>query len=157
MEDTVIPFAADYLDRLQANVDDLLATIAGLPQAALDWQPGLEENSLAVLLAHSAGATRYWIGDVVGQDPSQRDRPAEFDTTGVPAADLEQRWQAVLAHSHDVLAALTPEMLAEERLSPRDGKEYRVGWCLLHALEHVALHLGHAQMTRQAWDLAQQA
>jgi hypothetical protein len=153
----VIPFAADYFDRLQGNVDDLLATIAGLPPAALDWQPGLEENSLAVLLAHSAGATRYWIGDVVGQDSSQRDRPAEFRTTGVPPAELERRWQAVLAHSHDVLAALTPEMLAEKRLSPRDGKEYRVGWCLLHALEHVALHLGHAQMTRQAWDLAQEA
>jgi hypothetical protein len=27
-----------------------------------------------------------------------------------------------------------------------------VGWALLHALEHTAIHLGHIQITQQLWD-----
>jgi ankyrin repeat protein len=27
-----------------------------------------------------------------------------------------------------------------------------VAWCLAHALEHTALHLGHMQITRQLWE-----
>jgi hypothetical protein len=26
-----------------------------------------------------------------------------------------------------------------------------VRWCLLHALDHTALHLGHMQLTYQLW------
>ncbi|NIU62141.1 MAG: DUF664 domain-containing protein, partial [Gammaproteobacteria bacterium] len=33
-----------------------------------------------------------------------------------------------------------------------DGREFRVSWSLLHALDHVAQHTGHVQITRQLWD-----
>nr|MBC8492461.1 DUF1572 family protein [Chloroflexota bacterium] len=46
----------DYWERLQALHADIERTIAGLPQAALDWAPGPEMNSLAVLAVHVAGA-----------------------------------------------------------------------------------------------------
>jgi hypothetical protein len=29
------------------------------------------------------------------------------------------------------------------------------GWALNHALAHTALHIGHAQITRQLWDARQ--
>ena len=91
-----------YLERLQALHADIELTITGLPQATLDWVPRPEMNSLAVLAVHVAGPQRYWIGDVVGGDPS--------------------------------------------------GREFTGAWCLAHALEHTALHLGQMQITRQLWE-----
>ena len=64
----------DYLDCLEALHAAAGRAIEGLTQAALDWSPDPDANSLCVLAVHLAGAERYWIGDVVGRDPSGRDR-----------------------------------------------------------------------------------
>jgi len=39
--------------------------------------------------------------------------------------------------------------LQQIRNSPRDDRKFTVGRALAHALQHTALHLGHAQVTRQ--------
>jgi len=142
----------DYGERLDALYAALLQTIEGLPPVALDWVPGQEMNSLSVLAIHVAGATRYWIGDVAGQDSSGRDRGAEFLTHGLDAAALKARLTGALEHSQRVLEDLTLADLEASRVSPRDGRQFSVAWCLAHALEHTALHLGHMQLTRQLWD-----
>ena len=142
----------DYFERLQALHADIERTIEGLPVAALDWMPGPDMNSLGVLTVHVAGAERYWIGDVVGRDPSGRDRAAEFRAYGLDATMLKARLAETLAHSRAVLEGLPLADLEATRVSPRDGREFSVAWCLAHALEHTALHLGHAQITRQLWE-----
>lgn len=76
------PFFEAYLDRLQELHAGILRAIDGLPAAALDWVPGPGMNPIAVLVVHAAGAERYWIGDVVARDPSDRDRAAEFWVQG---------------------------------------------------------------------------
>ncbi len=148
----MLPIFADFLDRLEAMHAAIEKAVAGLPLEALDWRPGLEMNSIAVLVAHTAGAERYWIGDVAGQEPSGRVREAEFEVAGVETAVLLTRLQDVLTHSRTVLESLTLADLEQERVSPRDGRVFTVGWALLHGLEHTALHTGHIQMTRQMWD-----
>lgn len=85
------PFFQDYLDRLQRLHDYIERAIQGLPQTALDWVPGPNMNSLSVLIVHVTGAERYWIGDVVGRDPSGRDREAEFRAQGLDVATLKKR------------------------------------------------------------------
>jgi uncharacterized damage-inducible protein DinB len=142
----------DYGERLSALYAALLQTIEGLSPAALDWVPGPDMNSLSVLATHVAGATRYWIGDVAGQDRSGRDRGAEFRTRGLEAATLKVQLVGALEHSQRVLKGLTMADLEAPRISPRDGRRFSVAWCLAHALEHTALHLGHMQLTRQLWD-----
>jgi len=141
-----------YSERLQALHANIERSIEGLLLPALDWAPGPDMNSLGVLAAHVAGAERYWIGDVVGRDPSGRDRAAEFHAHGLDAATLTARLAQTLAHSQAVLAGLTLPDLEATRVSPRDGHEFTVAWCLAHALEHTALHLGHMQITRQLWE-----
>ncbi|MCP4424791.1 MAG: DUF664 domain-containing protein [Chloroflexi bacterium] len=148
----MLPFFADFLDRLEAMHEAIEQAVAGLPPEALDWRPGPEMNSIAVLVAHTAGAERYWIGDVAGQEPSGRVRAAEFETAGVETAVLLAKLQAALDHSRGVLESLTLANLELERVSPRDGRVYTVGWALSHALEHTALHAGHIQLTRQLWE-----
>jgi uncharacterized damage-inducible protein DinB len=146
----------DYLTLLKALHDQLGRTIEGLPQAALDWSPGPDMNSLSVLIAHTAGAERYLIGDVVGRDPSGRDRDAEFRARGLDAATLSAQLDAALEHSRAVLEHLTlPDLEARRVMPRRDDRQVTVAWALGHALEHAALHLGHAQIVRQLWDQRQ--
>jgi uncharacterized damage-inducible protein DinB len=141
----------DYVDRLLALHDDMRRAVEGLSQEALDWSPAPELNSMVVLVIHTTGAERYWIGDVVGRDSSGRDRDAEFRAHGLDAAALVERLDATLAHSRTVLAGLAPSDLDVLRASPRDGREVTVAWALMHALEHTATHLGHMQIVRQLW------
>ncbi|HLF29383.1 MAG TPA: DinB family protein [Anaerolineae bacterium] len=154
----MLPILNDYLDRLQALHADIRRAITGLPQAALDWSPGPEMNSLAVLAAHIAGSERYWIGDVAGGEPSGRDRAAEFQTKAADADSLLARLDAALAHSQTVLERLTlPELEEPRRMPPGSARGERVvtgAWALAHALEHVAIHVGHTQIVRQLWDQA---
>lgn len=146
------PFYADFLEHLHTLHEDMARALDGLPRDALDWAPAEEMNSLAVLVVHTAGAERYWIGDVAGQRPSDRDREAEFRARGLDAAGLVRRLAEAEAVSREVLAALTLEDLQGQRTSPRDGRQFTVGWALAHALEHTGTHLGHAQIVRQLWE-----
>jgi uncharacterized damage-inducible protein DinB len=148
----MLPMLEDYAERLGMLHSGIHQTVEGLPPAALDWVPGPGMNSLTVLMAHVAGAERYWIGDVAGQDPSGRDRDAEFRTHGLDAAELQDRLANAFDHSRRVLEGLTPADLEATRISPRDGRTFSVAWCLAHALEHTALHLGHMQVSRQLWE-----
>jgi len=151
------PFFQDYFHRLQELHDDIVKAIEGLPQEALDWVPGPGLNSLCVLVVHVTGAERYWIGNVVGCDPSGRDREAEFGAQGLDAATLKRGLDDSLAHSCRVLEKLTTRELQLSRVSPRDGRKFTVAWSLANALAHTAAHVGHMQVTRQLWDQQQQA
>jgi hypothetical protein len=142
----------DYLERLQRLHDDIKQSIEGLPQAALDWIPGPEMNSLCIIVAHVSGSERYWLGDIIAQAPSDRDREAEFRTQGVDVSGLIAQLDGSLAYGSRVVEGLGLEDLETPRVSPRDGREVTVGWALFHVLEHVAVHLGHVQLTRQMWE-----
>ena len=142
----------DYLNSLETLFDDFKKTINGLPQEALDWVPGEEMNSLCVIVVHVAGSTRYWIGDLIAKEDSNRDRAAEFRTRGIDLAELNERLDSSLNYMKGVLGRLTLEDLKETCVLLQDGREVTKGWIIFHVLEHVASHLGHAHITRQLWD-----
>lgn len=151
------PFFVDYLERLEMLHAEMDRALTGLPQAALDWSLGPEINSLAVLTAHVAGSEMFWIGDVIIRRATTRVRATEFATTAVTADELKARLAEALADSRNAIAQLTLANLEEQRPSPRDQEVYTVSWCLLHALEHVAMHVGHMQVARQLWEERQHA
>lgn len=142
----------EIYNRLQAMHRAIDRALEGLPDEALDWSPGPDMNSLGVLLAHTLGAERYWIGDVAMGLPSDRDRDAEFRTAGVSASAFARQAQETLAHNQAVLSQLTTEQFGEERVAPLFGQRVTVAHAVLHALEHTALHAGHIEITRQLWD-----
>jgi len=147
----MILFAQEFMERLHKLHEEIKEAYAGLPPAALDWEPGNEMNSINVLVTHVAGAERYWIGDLVGQDNAGRDRATEFEATGLTVNALDQQLDEVLTHSEQVLAQLSLDELDLMRFSPQNNREFSVSWCLLHALEHTAVHVGHLQIMRQLW------
>jgi uncharacterized damage-inducible protein DinB len=147
----MLPMLEAYRERLEALHTDIHKTLTGLPLAALDWLPGAEMNSLAVLASHVAGSERYWVGEVAGGDPSHRDRPTEFHIYGLNEVELSARLDATLAHSRMVLERLTSREL-ELRRPAADRGEVTVAWALFHNLQHVGMHLGQMQLTRQLWE-----
>ncbi len=141
------PFFADYLERLENLHRHLDGALAGLSVEELDWVPGPDMNSIAVIVTHLAGAERFWTGDVAGRRPSGRVRAEEFHAHGLDAAALRARLADVLAVSREVVAGLTLADLAQPRPVPGDSGTRTAGWALLHTLDHVALHLGHVELT----------
>jgi hypothetical protein len=148
----MLQFFEDYLERLEDLHHDFEAAIGGLSVEALDWVPGPDMNSLCVLVVHSTGAERYWIGDVMGGISSNRNRDAEFQARGWDEAALKQRMVDSRTFARDLLQSFTLDALSKECLAPLQGKRFTGSWALLHALEHTGLHMGHAQITRQLWD-----
>jgi uncharacterized damage-inducible protein DinB len=143
---------ADYLERLQELNRDFIRTFDDLPDEALDWVPGAEMNSFCVLVVHTTAATRFWIGDIALGESSNRNRDAEFQAKGL-SKDALKTWFATLEeYVTGALERLSIADLSTERnFRYRDRQSGTAGWGLLHALEHVGLHLGHAQITRQLW------
>jgi uncharacterized damage-inducible protein DinB len=145
-------FFDKFCEILEFSYNELAKTIAGLPQEALDWVPGADMNSLCVLIVHTAGSERFWVGDVAMGETSNRVRATEFEAKGLDEAALKKRLDDTLAYTRQALARLTLEDLEKTCIDPRSGNQTNIGWALMHALEHTSLHLGHAQITRQLWD-----
>jgi len=145
-------FFADYLDLLQDCHNGILQALEGLPPDALDWIPGPDMNSITVLVFHLTGAARFWIGDIAAQDPTERDRDAEFRAHGLGMDVLKKRLADNLEYARNALDKMSLQDLESTRVRPSDGQEFTVAWALLHALEHATSHLGQIQITRQLWE-----
>ena len=146
---------SDMQERFETLYKGIETAVADLPAEALDWKPAQDMNSVTVLLTHTAGALRYWVGDVAGGQPSGRVRAEEFETRDVDATELMGRLRAAVDFDGQVLGQIDPAHLGEKRIAGQQNEERTVGWALLHALEHTAIHAGHIQITRQLWDQRQ--
>src|SRR4030065_225892 len=94
----MMPFYETLFDRFHELHTDIEQALDALPAGALDWKPGVEMNSVSVILTHIIGAERFLIGDVVMGEPSNRDREAEFHVTGLEKNDLIQRLRKTEAY-----------------------------------------------------------
>jgi uncharacterized damage-inducible protein DinB len=145
-------YFTDYLSLLRSCHADIHKVLDGLPPEALDWVPGDDMNSISVLVIHLTGAERFWIGDVAAQEPSDRNRDAEFKVKGLGTDILKKRLDDSLTYASAVLEKFSLQDLETPRSSPQIDREFTIGWSLLHALEHSMLHLGQIQLTRQLWE-----
>ena len=142
---------AHLLDKLGHSVLD---ERGGLPDEALNRPlPLPETNTLYALATHILGAGEFWSLAMAGARPLERDRPAEFRASGT-LAELAPRFERWLADAHATLDPLPDEALAQPvtpppQFRPWGDEPMMLGDCLLHAVDHTALHLGHIQLTRQ--------
>ncbi len=148
----MISFLESSFEILDSLHRDCKRQIAGLTLEKLEWSPGKDMNSLAVLAAHIAGAERYWIGDVVMGEDSARVRDEEFTTAGVHEAELISRLDSSLDYVEEAFGRLTLDSLSEVRRPAGSDRDLSVTWSIVHVLQHTALHLGHMEITRQLLD-----
>lgn len=144
-------FFTSYIALFEELTSKFIATFDDLPDEALDWVPGAEMNSLAVLVVHVCGSARFWVGDVALGEDSHRDRDSEFLARGLSKADLKARFAAMLDYLRGAADRLSPADFGALRPAQNRPTPVSIGWAVQHALEHTALHLGHAQITRQLW------
>jgi len=140
-----------FLNDLRGQVKTLLE---GLPKEALDWRPldgegELATNSPAVMMTHLAGSEAFWVKEIIGRQPIQRNRDAEFVVKGLGVSDLLAKIETGAKDTAAILSSLTSSQLEETRKF-RD-RTVTVRWGILHVVEHWAIHVGHMQLTRQLW------
>lgn len=139
---------------LATLADDILAELAAVPPEALNWRPPIADtNSMVVLATHTVGAGEWLILHLACGQPMNRDRGAEFRAEG-DLEPLRARYAAWIDNARAAVAALPDsELSLVRRFNSSSGPQERtVAWCLLHALDHTANHLGHIQLTRQLWE-----
>ena len=144
----------NYLNRLDDLHNQISGLIAELPSEALNWRPieGKDDhatNSLAVLVAHLAGAEHFWIAEVIDGRPETRDRDAEFVTVAASATEIIRLLEKTAGETREVFSTLNESDLNDTRQTK--GRVVPVRWCILHVIDHTSLHLGHMQITYQLW------
>ena len=141
-----------FVDRA---LEGMIAVVESLGDELASTAPAAGVNSPYALLTHSLGVVGYWVGYVIGGRPVERDREAELTASG-PVDELAARARAVLRGYRSDLAAFDPR--APLRGEPPGAWQttepgLTCGGALVHVLEEVAQHHGHAEITRD-WLLA---
>ena len=144
----------NYLQRIENLRGQISDLIAAMPIEALNWRPiegGNDHviNSLAVLAVHVAGAEHSWMAEVIAGRPKTRRREAEFAAQVDDPAELMALLDNVADETRAIFAKLQPADLDDTR--EVKGKTIPVRWVILHVIDHLALHLGHMQITYQLW------
>jgi hypothetical protein len=153
----VIPFAAAIDTYLRKLAADALSQLEGVPETDLnEWRPslGLQDiNTFFGLTTHLVGAGEYWVLHAAAGQPTNRNRPAEFVSTGHLEV-LRNRINTWLDNSTAYLESVTEADLGRifERKDPNETLRWTVARCLLHAVEHTATHVGHLHIQRQIWN-----
>jgi hypothetical protein len=150
------PITAAAVDMLRRNTAELRQAVTGLSVEQLNRPPLKDTSSLAVLVEHSVtGTIALMESAITGRMDRGRYmgeiRPAAFATN---SAD-----EQLLHASLDRLDALVDQL---EKAPPADGyagpvqfeRQYEGAprsrvWSLIHAVQHLREHVGHAQLTRQ--------
>ncbi|HEU5423220.1 MAG TPA: DinB family protein [Nitrolancea sp.] len=137
---------------LREQHEAIRQTLAGLDTAALNWSPGPEMNSIAVIFTHMLGAEDAITATVLGE-PIERDRDAEFRVHDVEPDRLAARAEQVGQRALDRIERLTAAQLEAFHTPPRDrlGRRFLGSWWIFHVLEHNREHIGQAGLTRQLY------
>ncbi|MGH2630310.1 MAG: DinB family protein [Actinomycetota bacterium] len=151
MHDPTIEAARDLL---ADSLAELRKAVAGCSADELNRRPVDDDtNPLAVLATHAMHSTRSWLSLATGAPLPERDRPAEFRAV-VDDPDAFIGWlDAIGDECRSLLqggATYDPGASASAPWSTVGSDEpVTAAWALLHALEHLREHVGHAQLTRQ--------
>ncbi len=123
--------------------------VRGMDREELNWTPGPETNSAAVLVTHTLGSEMEMIR-IVANAPNERDRAAEFRTDAATADDM----LSLLDEADALLDELGPTITAEDLADPRPRRDNPPAPCLRWLMTnygHAREHLAHVQLTRQLY------
>lgn len=144
--------------------NQVIDTLEGMPEEAMaTWRTSLahgDTSTMYGMATHIAGAGEFWTLQAAGGIDLNRQRLQEFAAAG-SIETIRLRYDTWLIRLEELLNSLTEDDLREvyvREANPAQGMtEARKpkAECILHALEHTALHLGHMQVQRQLWDQEQ--
>lgn len=133
------------------HLDHMSAIVAEMNDETVNRVPDLPgANSAYQILFHCCGMVEWWTRFAILGHPVERDRPAEFTSSG-SVATLLRRIETVRAQLLRDLATIDLDAPlqgdpSEEYLDTPIGASAR--GVLLHVLEELAQHHGHLELTR---------
>ena len=135
-------------------LNDIANIIDKLPDDVLNEIPEGLKNNPYTLIFHLLGSAGYWIGEVVGNIPTDRVRAQEFERTG-SREELRELLNDIRGRMKTTLANLRSEQLEVRSFDLSKGvlcwgtPENRTAiWVLVHDLCHIAYHLGQLQLIK---------
>ena len=150
-------FASDEIEtawgQLQSVLDQLVGLTSGLDGDRLNWRPTTGPhaaegaNSLYILASHALGVAEQATLFMLCGEPGERDREAEFASSGPTSEALEARWASLRERIPASLSRLPATALLANHEHPIRGSESG-RQLLIATATHVATHLGHAELTR---------
>jgi len=145
MTDPILQAAIQIVDESFAAMRE---AIAGTPPDALNSALADGANSMAVLVTHAMHSTRWWLSAATHAPMPDRDRPSEFKATAPSVDELMGFFDGMAADCRALLRSESSFDAGAVR-EIGDGEPVTAAWALLHALEHLGEHVGHAQLTVQ--------
>ena len=146
------------------NYRDLEQLLADLPNEALLWRPCEtspwqgESNTLGKIVAHAISSAvyllrraEYSMGRIEWSEVDGDEGRDEFGPANHEIAYLRARVKRTQEYVHNFLASVTSEELGASRPHPKRPVTFVARQETMHALDHLALHIGHGQLTRQLW------
>jgi uncharacterized damage-inducible protein DinB len=117
------------------------ACLEALNDQMIWWRANEQSNAIGNLVLHCVGATRYYIGHVVGGRDFVRDRDSEFsERQEIPKADLLARLMFAANEADEVFRTFDAGRLMETTdKGRRPGTLMEV---IAHQLVHYATHTG---------------
>lgn len=139
--------------------DGLKYAAYGLTEEQIRLKPTVSSLSIGGLLKHAAETERGWA-DILGGQQEQSDDQAYVDSFSISddetLASLIAAVDEVAAHTESVVAGLedlsVKVQLPEAPWYPPNPDGYAARWVLLHIIEELARHAGHADILREHID-----
>jgi hypothetical protein len=144
---------ADYLWFADLALRAMARIVADLGDELANRRPPFPgANSPYVILTHCLGVLEYWAGATVAGRAIERDRAAEFTSSGPVAPLLVRAGEAGRRLADDVAGLDAWDAPRNVQRDPDDPVPYSEtkGAVLLHILEELFQHLGQMEITRDA-------
>ena len=116
------------------------ACLDQLADEQLWWRPNENSNSVGNLTLHVCGAVQHFLNRGVGGQEYTRDRPAEFSTTLMAKAKLEEILAETITRADQTFANLEASRLSDPSTEP--AYYSTVFEDLFGVAIHVAVHTG---------------
>jgi uncharacterized damage-inducible protein DinB len=150
----------DFLLTMERLTEHLMEKLSSAPPESLDWRPGPDTNSIWAIGTHALSACRHWLVAVVAREPNPRDRESEFRSAASQLSELQSLCDHWLIDARRLLPSMTTaDFDAPCDLSRTTGITFRTSAsmtcraAMLHAVDHLGIHIGHVELTAQLWQL----
>jgi uncharacterized damage-inducible protein DinB len=145
------PLLARHLHAiLLREVRALRREVETYPDEASIWAvPEGISNSCGTLVLHLVGNLRTYVGQQIGGDSYERDRPREFAARNLSRAELLREIDATIAAVDGAMPKLTAETLAARYPLAVGPVTVNSQDFLLHLAVHLGYHLGQVDYHRR--------
>ena len=138
-----------FLDMHRA---DIVMHLDGLTEEQAKRHLVASDTTLLGMVKHLAYAEHYWFTQIFSGDDAGSPRPDQaWDVTDDTIPDVVQLYDESCARSRAVIDAASLDDYAKpggvNRRGPTDN--FTLRWIMLHMIEEVAQHNGHADILRE--------